>query len=111
MRYMITLKWLFDLFYKLNSVYGDKIHKTKHFKYFSIISKIIIALGIIICLLIRYYKMSKLNSLEDPKDSINDNVDINDTETNDISIRDQNYLNRISEERWSGTNIIGNHKR
>ena len=47
-KYLMTLKWLFDIISKLNSVYGKLIYKTKYFKSFAIIYKLILILGIII---------------------------------------------------------------
>lgn len=108
MRYLFTLKWIFDLVAKLNKSYGNLIYKTKHFKSFSIIYKLCLILGILLCLILKYWKQTQIKNIseEKPKDINLEKENINyhpDDKNNDDDEFDPNYLNNLkhlSEERW-----------
>jgi hypothetical protein len=88
----MTLKWLFDMISKLNSVYGKLIYKTKYFKSFAIIYKLIIILGIITCILIKNWKISQLKNNEEEK--------CKEEDTDLENLDKKNDLIHLSEERW-----------
>lgn len=103
-KYLFTLKWMFDLIGKTNSIYSNIIYSSKYFKSFAFIFKTSLILGIVACLILKYLKTNKLTSLND-KDDEQINTEINKEENKEdeevkFNIKDQ-FTNIIqSEERW-----------
>jgi hypothetical protein len=97
LRYLFTLKWIFDIIAKMNKTYGNIIYKTKHFKSFALVYKIFLILGIILCLILKYTKQSQIKNIDDKPEEENNNDILEDDDL------DPNYLNNLrhlSEERW-----------
>jgi hypothetical protein len=113
MKYVITLRWVFDIVGKLNTTYGKLIYNTHYFKHFSLIYKIVILATLIICLLLRYYKASQLKQVDSDNKSSTENLDKLDVKNalaensneyrNEIIFNNEfNTINKTSEERWQG---------
>jgi hypothetical protein len=108
LRYLVGLRWLLDLLSKVGNGYANMAKASKYAKYYGIIFKSSLILGLILCLIFKYMKMSKLNSLMEDElnkkgeDNVKDiNKENNENEETDISNNNLNNENKvISEERW-----------
>lgn len=113
-KYFIKLQWIIDIFSKTNSVYSNIIHKTPYYKYIRVIFRSSIIIGIIVCLVLKYWKMSHMTKLDSEiedkndenkklyEDKLNDDYDpYHDEMTNENSLGNNNLQ---SEERWDNQN-------